>query len=256
MRSSFLISTALILALLACKKEDADVTKPSITTFALNGEEEEVVVNAGDPLAVLAKLSDNKSLGQFKIDIHDDFDGHTHGKTMAAWDTLIIENLSGTYQELALDIPVPTWATAGMYHGMARLIDASGNEADFKTMKIIIKNGLEPQIDVTDPDFGGQVTFTRGMSYAIKGTVTDDAGLDEIIIYLEEYGHSQKTAEEPLFEFDVDLGGSTTSWDFQTDGNITIAIPAGAEIGDYVLKVIAKDVDGNYGIFEGEVSIQ
>lgn len=254
MKSKLILSFLAVVTLVGCKKEDVDTTVPSVDLFTINGAMEEVTVSAGVAFQVAVEVSDNEALGQFKLDIHDDFDGHTHGKNWAPWDTLIIGNISGTNQQINLGIPVPSWAAAGAYHATLRLIDARGNEAPYQTMTLYITNGSEPTINLTSPNFSSPVTFERGMSYALQGAISDDTGLDEIIIYLEE-GHAHKTAEEPIFEFDVDLGGSIATWDFETDGNIVINIPQAAEIGDYILHIIAKDVDGNYGIFEGEIEI-
>src|SRR5690606_19638314 len=76
----------------ACSK-DEDTEKPVIVAATIDDE----FIAAGDELHIDLEITDNEGLKEYKIDIHDDFDGHTHGKTAAyeKFETVIINAISG-----------------------------------------------------------------------------------------------------------------------------------------------------------------
>jgi len=257
----FLIALILT-ALIACDKDDdtEDTVDPTIKSAMIDNSDEDILVTAGNEIHFDVEVEDNEALGELKIDVHDIFDGHSHGKKSATkWADVKTIQLSGKTQDVHEHMDVPTNATAGPYHAIFRLIDAEGNEGEFVELDFMVSNGSEPMINVTDPDFSSEVHVNKGGSISLKGTITDDTDLDEIVIVLEEehddHSHGKKS-DTPLFEADFDLDGSSDlSWDFETDGNVTISIPANAEEGHYALEIIATDNDGNISIFEGEVHI-
>ena len=252
------VSLALFLA--SCNKnDDTDTTAPLIKSATIDGKEEGIEVSAGNAMTFEVEVSDNEALGQLKLDVHDAFDGHTHDKSSRVrWSEVKIINLTGTNQVMTYDMTVSSDALAGPYHAEISVIDAEGNEGEFAERVIMVRNGSEPGINVANPDFSGEVDITRGSTLALAGVVTDDTDLAEIYIILEEeHDDSHKsTQEEPLYEMDFDLEGlADVSWDFQTDGNVNIAIPSGAEAGHYLLTVRAEDAEGNINIFTGEIHI-
>lgn len=246
--------------MISCDKDDdTDTTAPVINSATIDGKEEGIEANVGNAMTFEVKVSDNEALGQLKLDVHDAFDGHSHDKSSGInWANVAIIDLSGTEQTVSHDMEIPTNATAGPYHADIYIIDAEGNEGEFVERLVMIRNGSEPVIDVTNPDFSGEVDITVGSILSIEGVVTDDTDLAEIYIILEEeHDDSHKsTQEEPLYEMDFDLeGASDLTWDFQVDGNVNIAIPSTAEEGHYVLTVRAEDSEGNINIFEAELHI-
>lgn len=246
----------------ACDKdEDEDTTAPEIKSVTINQADHDIAVAAGDEIHIDAHVTDNEALGELKVDVHDIFDGHSHGKKSSVkWAEVMTIALSGKEQHVHDHMDVPQDATAGPYHAVFRLIDAEGNEGQFAEVDFMITNSSQPQINITDPDFSGEVDAAKGSTLSIMGTITDDTDIDEIVISLEEehddHSHKKNTSEEPLYEADFDLTGSSDmSWDFQTDGNVNIAIPTDAEEGHYALKVVVIDDEGNMNVFEGEVDI-
>lgn len=233
-----------------------DTKAPVFQTLTLNGEDEELDATAGGDLVVAGSVTDNMKLGEFKLDIHDDFDGHDHGKTAADWTHVMILPLSGKSAQILETISIPSDATAGPYHAIARLIDDEGNEAEFMEFELMISNGSEPVVNLVNPDPTMETDWEPGMTYALEGTITDDAGIDEVIIILEEEGDHDhgKVAEEPIFEGDYDLGG-VTSWDMMSDGAVQIAIPSDAEHADYELTIAVVDVDGNWAIAHADIHV-
>ncbi len=245
----FSLLAAFSLIFTGCKEEeDMDITAPEIKSAAINEEDHDIEVMAGTEMHIDAHVTDNEELGELKIDIHDSFDGHTHKSTK--WSNVMTVPLSGKEQHVHEHMDVPQSATAGPYHAIMRLIDAEGNEGEFVEVDFMITNISQPEINVTDPDFGSEVHATKGSTLSIMGTITDDTDLEEIVIHLEEEhdDHNHKsTLHEPIYEEDFDLTGSAdTSWDFQADGNVNIAIPANAEEGHYMLMIRAVDNVGQY----------
>ncbi len=254
---------AFAILLVACDKEEdnQDTTAPVIKSVTINEEDHDIVVMAGDEIHIDAELSDNEALGELKVDVHDIFDGHSHGKTAIKWAEVLTIALSGKEQKVHDHMDVPQDAQAGPYHAVFRLIDAEGNEGEFAEIDFMISNASQPQINITDPDFSDEVHAPKGSTLSIMGTVTDETDLAEIRISLEEehddHGHSHKGAlDEAIYEADFDLTGSADiTWDFQVDGNVNIAIPSDAETGYYVMKVVVIDNEDNMNIFEAEVHI-
>jgi uncharacterized membrane protein len=247
----------LALAAVACTDDDnevEDTVKPQINKVTINEADHDIQVTAGTEMHIDADLSDNEELRELKIDIHDVFDGHEHGKR-AEWEEVILVDLSGKTQTLHKDVDVPASATAGAYHAVFRVLDLEGNEGDFVELNFTLVNGNEPQFAISSPDFSDHLDYAPGETIAMVGTVTDDVDLEEvkIEIYEEGHDHSHKKSEGPLFEQDFDLDGSAdTSFDLS---NFTIVIPADAEFGHYEIELKALDSDGNYGIVKGELHL-
>ena len=249
---------AISLFFLSCEKDGApqDTVAPVIQQMLVNGSTVESEATAGGELVVNATLTDNEALGEFKIDIHDVFDGHGHGKVLASWTYVAIHPLSGTQMAMIDSIAIPAEAAAGPYHVIGRLIDASGNEAAYVENELVLTNGSEPSIMMSNPDPSIENDWEPGMSYALEGMITDDEGIDEVLITLEKAGDHQhgKLAEAPLFSGDYDLGG-IKSWNLMQDGNVVVAIPADAEHADYKLIIKAKDIAGNYSVLHIDIHI-
>lgn len=261
MKKSLLYFGIIALGFISCTKEnEGDSTAPTITNATINGLNENISVSIGNDLNFEAQLNDNESLGEFKIDIHDIFDGHIHGKkALSPWVYTETFQLSGTSQNFNAKIVVDSTATAGPYHSILRLIDKLGNESDFKEIDFMIMNGNEAQIAISSPDFSSHLHIDKEDTLKVMGQITDNVDLEEIIIRLEEDHHDShgKKQEDALFETDFDLlGNNDVIWDFQNDGQMNIVIPASAESGDYIFEVIVKDNEGNLNIFEGHVHIE
>lgn len=258
MKKPILFLALIAFGLFSCTKEsENDTTAPSIVDVSINGKTEDITVSVGSNLDFQAQLSDNEELGQFKIDIHDIFDAHSHGKkNVEHWVYTETTDLSGTNQNFTSTVQVDNDATAGPYHAIFRLLDSFGNEAEFKEIDFFVQNGSEAQISITSPDFSSEVHVDKGDNLVIMGQISDDVDIAEIVISLGEEAHG-KNLDEDIFDADFDLPGSNDlTWDFQTDGNVNILIPSTAESGHYIFKVQVEDNEGNLNIFEGEVHIE
>lgn len=246
----------LALGAMACSEdEDQDTTAPQILAATINGEDHDLVFNSGDNLQLELDLSDNEALGELKLDIHDIFDGHDHNKRGGdAWELTEIIQVSGASSTVSHSLSVPDPVTAGPYHVIFRLLDAAGNESEFEELDFLIRNGEEPLISISAPDFSNEVHVSKGQSLNLVGSISDDVDLDEVIItIMEEEEHDHKNSSGLLFSFDQDLPGSTdTSFDLST---VAIPVPSDAETGHYKLIISAKDNEGNYGQFTAEIHV-
>jgi hypothetical protein len=126
--------------LVACGDEDTEAPTmmvesiyptPMADSICGSLEDQVVTLNGGDTIRVELHLTDNKELGQLKVDIHNNFDCHGHdGKTATTdWEVLDVTELTGTTQHVTLEYVAPADITAGAYHFDVELIDAAGNEA-------------------------------------------------------------------------------------------------------------------------------
>ncbi|MDR0733779.1 MAG: DUF4625 domain-containing protein [Dysgonamonadaceae bacterium] len=112
-------------------KEDGDTTRPVINLIE---PAEGDTLQIGDDVHFEAEFSDDEALASYKVNIHPDFDGHTHtrssdGETVDfekdwSW-TVSGRNTSIHHHE----IEIPENATPGDYHLMVYCTDVAGNES-------------------------------------------------------------------------------------------------------------------------------
>jgi hypothetical protein len=251
------LSSALLATLFACsKKDDKDVTAPVIEKFTANNKTQDVTVKAGDEVHIDFKVTDNKELREIKIDLHDAFDGHTHGgrtNSFVKFATVKVYALSGTRFEGHEHIDIASNALAGPYHVMARALDKEGNQSALKEIEgFIITNDHQAKVKdfATVPaknNSSNEIDVTKGGTIKITAVIEDTAntgtkGLEEIEIYAEEKAHSHgRVAHEKLFEKEIKGTSLTNPYSL----NETFPIPANAEHGDYKLVIKVIDKDGN-----------
>lgn len=121
--------------LTSCDKDkDGDTTKPVINLIE---PEEGAVLKIGSETGVHLEmdLSDDVMLASYKIEIHNNFDGHTHSRAAGAtkpftynksWnDVTGLKNKRVHHHEIL----IPADATPGKYHLMVYCTDAAGNES-------------------------------------------------------------------------------------------------------------------------------
>jgi hypothetical protein len=136
-----------ILALLvagACKKDSSneiDTEYPVIDISSSGAFPKQCsTVKRGDKFIFRAQLSDNTTLGSVSVDIHHNFDHHTHSTEVESCSMDAIKTpvkpflLIQSYPipaglasfEVQQEITVPTDIDAGDYHFMIRLTDKEG----------------------------------------------------------------------------------------------------------------------------------
>lgn len=120
----------------SCSKDDeGDTVKPVINLLE---PEEGVVLKIGDANGVHFEMdiADNEAIASYKINIHNNFDGHSHTRASEGGTTKPFA-FERTYTDKAgqkqarvhnHDIKIPADATPGNYHLMVYCLDRSGNE--------------------------------------------------------------------------------------------------------------------------------
>jgi len=257
MKKVLLFINAAILLLSACKKdkkEEVDNQKPSII---VNKPSSNALAKSGSDFEIDIHFRDNINLSQYKLEIHPNFDGHTHGKTENEstapwkWDTIV--NISGKEHHAKFKIKVPMNVQAGNYHFMAMCTDQVGFEAPFKVIdfKVInLEDTIPPTLIVNYPSLSTEnvLEFAANENQKIisfQGSITDNQRIKGIKIQLYEHGHNEHghNHTQPIYEYqNFNLNG--TSFDL-TNLNFYFYKDDLEDNGEYEMKIIAYDGVGN-----------
>jgi hypothetical protein len=135
----------LVLFLTTCSKEDVDDQKPEIDmswlgAFPTNCD----TIYIGESFSFMAKFTDNTQLGSYSIDIHHNFDHHSHSTEVTECDLepkksaenpLIFINeyeIPENQKEYQanIEISVPAGVDEGDYHFFISLTDREGWRAE------------------------------------------------------------------------------------------------------------------------------
>lgn len=146
----------LMLVLSNCSKDNAgpiDTIYPGIDVGADDAFPKQCsVVKRGEKFVFRALLSDNMQLGSLNLDIHHNFDHHTHSTELVACNLapvkqpvkpfLLIKNVvipaGQKSYEVNTEIEVPADVDPGDYHFMIRLTDKEGWQT-IKGLSIILE---------------------------------------------------------------------------------------------------------------------
>ncbi len=152
-----LLSLILLCAFCACSSSDdssaedaPDMTPPEITATGITAVPIECMnFKRGEVIPFNYVFTDNKELGNYSIDIHNNFDHHTHsgsatecpldekkseeGKTVWTYTQDSTIPSKQTRYVARVDIPIPANVEPGDYHFSIRLTDAAG----WQTIKAI-----------------------------------------------------------------------------------------------------------------------
>lgn len=131
-----ILSAILGVSFVSCDKDEAsDTVKPVITLGAPKNGAELLI---GADVHFEADFSDDVMLGSYLIEIHSNFENHTHkapatraGKAEKPFFFKKSYSLSGKRNAHVHhhDIVIPANATAGKYHLMIYCTDAAGNQS-------------------------------------------------------------------------------------------------------------------------------
>jgi hypothetical protein len=144
MKKLIIISLLIIASFSACKKdnqETIDTEYPVIDVTATTAFPKQCsTVKRGEKFTFRAQLSDNSQLGSVSLDIHHNFDHHTHSTEVESCNMdpkktpvkpfLMIQSYSiptgSKAYEVQQEITVPSDIDPGDYHFMIRLTDREG----------------------------------------------------------------------------------------------------------------------------------
>ena len=267
--------------------EEIDTTAPSIELFEPGAGEQ---FAAGSNLEVAATFQDNLNLATFSIDIHNNFDGHAHGRiktdpSLLKWSFSESFEISGTSANITLsdDITIPAEVMAGPYHFIVQALDADGNATSYDDdstieIEIYLTNNSMPQIDALNL-VDGELEVEPGVPFTIEGIIMDPtpvtsayAGIHTIAIMLgedheDEHSHDHSSGrlkdEEHLFEVvyeENELAQFETDNGYQLENlmgsfTLTQAMADALESDHLVLTVQADDEQGNIAISKIPVHI-
>lgn len=258
---------AAFLLLAACKDDEnggiTDTTPPSISAVA-----HDEAVAPGAELDLEFILEDNIALGEARIDIHDDFDGHDHegGRIMAVpfETTLIIDEMRGeTRYEAHIHIDIPENAATGPYHLQINYTDDAGNEGELFVSTFIISDpAITPAVNITNfgPDEELEPTMEEDgrLILRLEGSIESrtEGGLDEVHIMVleeDEHDHGSRTKNAAvLYDQEWELDGAESFNLAEIDPLIELT---DAEPGHYDLRIMVRDVAGNINVVTREIHI-
>lgn len=152
------ISILLFSSLFASCSDEGDTQKPVID---LDEPEEGAVLHIGSPVHFEMDLSDNEAIASYKVNIHNNFDGHSHSRASETeatvpftFDKSYTEDIAGKKNTHVHhhDIVIPANATPGKYHFMVYCTDEAGNEVFVVRNIELSKEGGEDGHDHDDHD--------------------------------------------------------------------------------------------------------
>jgi len=243
MKTHILIILSLVLLTFSCKK--ADTEKPIITDVKVNGSASILNISPNESITVSSLISDNKELSQFKIDIHHDFDGHSHKAMTVRFAEIRIKDILGGSYSLNEQFTISENASSGAYHGTILAVDKEGNQSESKLFWFNIVRAEQPVINLNVP-----TTVNNGESFGITGEISGSVHLSLINVKVtsEDNGNS-------LFNQTYNIASSETlTWNPETDASISIAVPSGMT-GNLKFRVRIEDIDGNNSIFEQQIVV-
>ena len=210
-----------------------------------------LVVDAGAEIRLAVDFADDRALSQYKVDVHNNFDCHTHGGDRPAgatrsgaafWQVFRVETLAGRQQRVEERLQVPADATVGNYHLMFQALDAAGNEAAFVEVDVRVRSatdGTPPVVTLASPT--ADTTLARTAALRFRGAVADNLPLGGgrlDVTYTAPDGTAY-TAGQVFF-------GTGTSAPF----DIPFTLPPFLGPGLYRFRLEAFDAVGNVGTRE------
>ena len=216
MKTHILILLGLVFLTFSCKKADSE--NPVVSNVKVDGSSSIVDVSPGESISVTAQISDNEELSQFKIDIHHDFDGHSHKAMTVRFAEIRIENISGGSFDLSEQFTIPADASSGAYHGTIIAVDKEGNQSENSLFWFDIVRAEQPTINLNIP-----LSVSAGESFGITGDITGSVNLSAVYVKV-----TSESSGNTLYNQTFNIASSETMiWNPETDASISIAVPSG-----------------------------
>lgn len=245
----------LLLFITACSDDDENILDTESPSITVNEPTEGEVFEAGGEMHFDILLSDNEMLASYRVEIHNNFDGHSHGSVMKSngeftrqsadvtpWsynETYEIEGNQTTFEDHQ-HIEIPENAAEGAYHLGIVVIDAAGNENQ-AYVEFMIGH------DHSDEDHGITITnlsiddATRGGDVHADAQLTVPNGISNVSVNIHGHGLDPQEGEQ-AWEFDGEFPSYTgTSAEFHEH----IDIPADAAPGEYHMTITVIDSEGH-----------
>lgn len=201
---------------------------------------------AGDFVDFKATFTDDRELGTYNIEIHENFDSHAHGRIAGVSDDPNLIKWSfnqnflipGGNTEFPVEtndvIFVPENTLAGPYHFIVRAIDQAGNSTGYQDgttaeHEVYISNDEQPVVNITNLA-DGELELEVGVVFTVTGEISDPttgeyAGMHGVDIALgeddhDDHGHDHgRIAAEDLIDMSIEENELDQ---FMTDGVISL----------------------------------
>lgn len=202
-----------------------DTTAP---TIEMKEPHEAENLPSGEYINFEATLKDDLELATYSLEIHENFEGHAHGRiasqredpSLLKWsfkESYIVPAGLILYQVVHEDdIEIPENTFAGPYHFIVQAIDASGNATNFQDdssveLEVYITNDSQPVINITNKE-NEELDLEEGVLFMVNGDVKDPTlgeyeGMRAIAIVLGEgdhgdhdHNHGGRIAEDDLID--------------------------------------------------------
>jgi hypothetical protein len=219
---------------------------PAKTTAIVCGESADNVIpiTGGQSLNFTFLATDDRALGQYKIDIHDDFDCHGHDGERTTlpniWTLLDVVDFSGDRQTISRQLEVPADVRAGNYHFQISVLDAEGNEnqnAAIYTLQILNPNDIvAPSLSFSSSV--ADMTLSRGSTLRLQGTAADNLALEGGQLVLSYESPSDDVVTAQTYQFGVADGSSYTF-------DLSFVLPNSFVTGEYHFVLRLLDAVGN-----------
>jgi len=223
-----------------------DITAPEIDVLKPQSWDSLV---AGEFVAFDATFKDDLELGSYSIDVHDNLDGHGHGRISQPNDDPSLERWifkknytipEGYIMFVAQhddDIEVPGNTMAGPYHFVVQAVDQVGNATSYQDgstieFEVLVTNDSQPVVTITNL-FEGELVIEAGVQFMVEGDISDPttgtyAGMRSTEILLgedheeaHEHVHGRIEQDEPYILIDADYEGTDLEL-FMIDGIIQL----------------------------------
>jgi len=201
----FLLPFVLVAMLIVSCEKEADTIAPVIE---VSGPEANEILYVGSTIHFEADFSDDVALKSYKIDIHSNFDGHTH-KSESTDSSEWHFQQSWSFDEGAKnahihhhEIEVPEEIDGlpiepGDYHFMIYCTDAAGNES-WTAIAVEIQyptDSIAPAItNISAPAQGS--AFSTNDVISITGEISDDNELHGIFVAIMKEGSTTEQVNE------------------------------------------------------------
>ncbi|PZD77393.1 DUF4625 domain-containing protein [Mesonia sp. K7] len=239
--------TILSLFFYACSSDDDSGLDNQAPSIEIHEPTTDQVFELGSELHLDIELEDNVELASYKVEVHNNFDGHTHDRSSNVtnasepWSysqTFEIEAGKTSYSVLEM-IAIPADVLEGEYHLEIFAIDTAGNQSEAVAEFILgeVHSGEE------------HITIQNIMidNVAAGGTLHPHADV--------EAEHGIQSISINIHGEDVTPTGGQVEWDFDetyttysgtsVEFHESIPVPANAAPGEYHVTIVVVDLDGN-----------
>ncbi|MCL6217459.1 DUF4625 domain-containing protein [Zunongwangia pacifica] len=239
----------------ACSSDDDEILDSEKPQITVNDPVENEAFEVGGELHFDIDLSDNDALASYKVDIHNNFDGHTHSgvlnstvgvttkqSTISPWSfnkAFDIEGTPKTYHAHE-HIEIPDDIAEGPYHLGITVIDVSGNENQVYVQFIIGEDhtGEEHGISISDIHSENAV---RGGELHAEAQLAADHEISSVSVSIHGHGLEPEEGEiEWTFDKTYENYSGTSA-----ELHEHIDVPENAALGEYHMTITVIDAEGH-----------